>query len=83
MHTWTKKEWAIWYEKIGRPQIAHLTKEQRHRLARGCAAKVVYDSMEEAKAVVVQLPRIDGKGAGTYKCPLCRGIHIGNSKSRK
>jgi len=77
MHTWTVAEWQRWYQHVGRKPFTHLSKEQRGRLVQGCIAKAVYDSHEEARLVVESLPPIKGKGAGSYNCPLCHGIHIG------
>ena len=60
MNTITNREWIKWYQTVGRKPIAHLSKEQRKRIVRGCQGKVVYSSHEEAKPVVDSLPLIDG-----------------------
>jgi hypothetical protein len=83
MNTITNREWIKWYETVGRKPIAHLSKEQRKRIVRGCQGKVVYSSHEEAKPVVDSLPLIDGMFPRSYRCQLCHGIHIGNSATRK
>jgi len=78
--TLTRKEWTKLYTTVWRKPFAHMPKELRQRLVRGCQGKALYESFSEALKTVKALPPIDGKYAGAYRCPLCIGIHIGNSK---
>ena len=80
MRTLSAKEWGRRYRAEWRARFAHLPKEQRAKLVRGCMGKAIYDSHDEALAVVERLPLRPGELLGAYDCPLCRGIHTGNRK---
>jgi hypothetical protein len=80
MLTRTWKEWKRLYDSQWRAPFAHLPREARARLVRGCAGKAVYESNDEALAVVARLPLNPGELLGSYDCPLCGGIHTGNRK---
>lgn len=84
MKTLRTREWGLLYKTIFRPPIAHLPDGERSKLVRGCKGKVIYDSYEEAEPVVIQLPPRPGKGhPHAYTCPLCKGIHIGNTIKKR
>ena len=84
MKTLRTREWAVLYRTIYRLPIAHLPDEKRAALVRGCKGKAIYDSYEEAEWVVVQLPPLPDKGhPHAYTCPLCKGIHIGNTRKKR
>jgi hypothetical protein len=80
MQTRTWKEWKRLYDTLWRAPFAHFPREVRARLVRGCAGKAVYESSDEALAVVARLPVRPGELLGSYDCPLCGGIHTGNRK---
>jgi hypothetical protein len=76
----TVREWSMLYESIWRRPFAHLSKIDRAKLVRACKGKDVYDSRQEAAAVIAELPLRPGYLLGSYDCPLCGGIHLGNRK---
>jgi hypothetical protein len=54
-----------------------------HRLVRGCAGKRRFPSKRNAAGRADAANRANGVSTmGAYKCPLCRGWHIGNSRRR-
>jgi hypothetical protein len=83
MRTLTTKEWAELYKSLWRAPLLHLSKEARAKLVRGCKGKAIYDTHEEAAAVIETLPLRGGHYLGAYDCPLCGGIHAGNRKYLK
>lgn len=78
----TRKEWKKLYE-AWRPPYAHLPKEVRVRIVRGCAGKVLYEIWAEAHTVAVRLPGREGKQVSIYRCDICRHYHIGNTGDRQ
>jgi len=80
MRTRTMREWKHLYESQWRAAFAHLPKEERARLVRGCLGKAVYDSRSEVERVIDRLPLRPGQLLGVYDCPLCGDIHTGNRK---
>ena len=83
MRTRTMREWKYLYVTEWRHVFAHLPKEDRAKLVRGCIGKAVYDSRSEAERVIDRLPLRPGELLGAYECPLCGGIHTGNRKHLK
>lgn len=80
MRVLTIKEWVRLYESEWRRPLAHLPKAERAKLVRGCKGKAIYDSPEEAAAVVATLPLRPGYLVGAYDCPVCGSIHVGNRR---
>jgi hypothetical protein len=76
----TVREWSMLYESMWRRPFAHLSKLDRAKLVRACKGKDVYDSHDEAEAAIAALPLRPGYLLGSYDCPLCAGIHLGNRK---
>ena len=81
MKTLRIAEWCKLYQTLWRAPFAQLTKEERCKIVRGCKGKAIYESYAEANAVVPNLPS-RGKliRVHAYTCPLCGGIHIGNTR---
>ena len=80
MRTRNMREWKQLYETQWRPVFAHLPKQERAKLVRGCMGKAIYDSRDEAERVIDRLPLRPGELLGAYDCPLCGDIHTGNRK---
>lgn len=90
MKTRTNTEWEFFYRMVWRKPFAHLPKEIRAKLVRGCRGKAVYNSPEEALPVIAMMPLRDGFYIKCYKCGLCFEVengkrkdcwHIGNSRT--
>src|ERR1700721_401209 len=77
MRTRSLREWKQLYEKQWRPVFAHLPKEDRAKLVRGCMGKAIYDTNAEAERIIDTLTLRRGELLGSYECPLCAGIHTG------
>lgn len=82
MRTMKSREWSRWYELVFRQPFVNLTPEQRGKLVRGCKGKAIYRGFREAWKIADSLPQRECLYAGAYNCPLCGGIHVGNSKTR-
>ena len=80
MRTRSLREWKQLYEKQWRPVFAHLPKEDRAKLVRGCMGKAIYETNAEAERIIDTLTLRPGELLGAYECPLCEGIHTGNRK---
>ena len=90
MKTRSNDEWEREYRQVWRWPFAHLPKEIRAKLVRGCRGKAVYISVEEALPVMKDMPVRPGLYLKAYLCPLCfedtGGVkvpcfHIGNSRT--
>ncbi len=81
MRTLKASEWAQLYQ-VWRVPYAHLPKEDRARVVRGCAKKVLYDSRQEALSVADNLPLRRGMVPSVYPCDICKSFHIGNTRRR-
>jgi hypothetical protein len=94
MKTITNAEWERMYRLYWRGPFAHLPKDIRAKLVRGCRGKACYDSAEEALPVIAQMPVRSGLFLHAYRCPLCYNLlweeggpvyqanyHIGNSRN--
>jgi len=80
MRTRNLREWKQLYETQWRHVFAHLPRQERAKLVRGCIGKALYDSHHEAERVIDRLPLRPGELLGAYDCPLCGEIHTGNRK---
>lgn len=63
MRTLRTREWAQLYHSVWKPRIAHLSKEQRAKLVRGCMGKAIYDDDAEAQLLIATLPLREGFNA--------------------
>lgn len=77
----TNQEWEMLYRSRWREPFAHLSKELRGKLVRGCRGKACYQSRCEAAAIMATLPKRGRMFLNCYKCRLCGDIHIGNSRT--
>src|ERR1700677_4835008 len=82
MKTRSNDEWEYQYRQVWRWPFAHLPKEIRAKLVRGCRGKAVYISVQEALPVIAAMEPRPGFYLKAYWCPLCKeGFHIGNSRT--
>jgi hypothetical protein len=78
----TNAEWEHLYRTVWKIPFAHLPKEIRGKLVRGCVGKTLYESREEALPVIAEMPVHRGYYLMAYFCPLCKsGFHVGNSRT--
>jgi hypothetical protein len=80
LHTLSAREWDLLYRTAWREPFAHLSKPERGKLVQGCRGKSVFDSFEEAHAMLRTFQPTGKLRQGAYQCPLCHKLHVADRR---